>query len=174
MSSIGRCVWYQGNTDPDAVNQFQTIQAWWANLNGKEIVWQQRMHGGSDDLQSLDWSSQRFDERFFVQNPNIKGITLYWTKANDSDREQSTTPQRLELDQEHQHLYVFPQSQQGLVLRITLPQVVYQTITLKNPEMSIAALEAYQVLTFKDEDKLIKVQVALSPEALLGLKNQLL
>ena len=165
--STGRCVWYQGSTEPDALEQFQAIQAWWETLNGKEIIWQQRMLSGSSDLASLDWSTQRFDDRYIIQTPQIKGITLYWTKATEPDREQNTTPQRLELDREQQHLYIFPQSQQGLVLRITLPQLVYQTITLKNPEISTALLEDYQILTFKDDDKRIKVQIALSPETLL-------
>ena len=171
MNSSGQCVWYQGSTDPNALEQFQTIQTWWENLNGKEIIWQQRMLNSPEDLGSLDWSQQRFDERYCIRSPQVKGITLYWSKANESDREQNTTPQRLELDGEH--LYVFPQSQQGLVLRITLPQLVYQTITLKDPDISTSALETYQVLTFKDDDKRIKVQIALSPETLLGLKNLL-
>ena len=171
--SVGHCVWYQCSTEPDALEQFQAIQAWWETLNGKEIIWQQRMLSGSSDLASLDWSTQRFDDRYIIQTPQIKGITLYWTKATEPDREQNTTPQRLELDREQQHLYIFPQSQQGLVLRITLPQLVYQTITLKNPEISTALLEDYQILTFKDDDKRIKVQIALSPETLLGFKASL-
>lgn len=169
MSTSSQCVWYQGTIDPDALEHFQTIQTWWETLNGKEIIWQQRMLNGAEDLASLDWSQQRFDERYVIRTPHVKGITLYWSKATEPDREQNTTPQRLQLDGEH--LYVFPQSQQGLVLRITLPQLVYQTITLKDPEISTSALETYQVLTFKDDDKRIKVQIALSPETLLGLKN---
>ena len=171
--STGRCVWYQGSTDPDALEQFQTIQTWWETLHGKEIIWQQRMLSDSEDLASLDWSTQRFDDRYVLLTPHIKGITLYWSKATEPDREQNSTPQRLELDPEQQHLYVFPQSQQGLVLRITLPQLVYQTIILKNPEISTAPLDNYQVLTFKDDNQRIKVQIALSPEAILGLKASL-
>jgi hypothetical protein len=171
--SMGRCVWYQGSTEPDALEQFQAIQTWWETLNGKEIIWQQRMLTGSEDPASLDWSTQRFDDRYVLLTPHIKGITLYWSKATEPDREQNSTPQRLELDPEQQNLYVFPQSQQGLVLRITLPQLVYQTITLKDPDISISTLDSYQILTFKDDNQRIKVQIALSPEAILGLKTNL-
>lgn len=174
MSSLERYVWYQGSSDPEAASNFQDIQQWWTTLQGKEIIWQQRMLSGLDDLSSLDWSAQRFDERFFIKDPQVRGITFYWSKANQPDQSQNTTPQRLEFDAENQQLYVFPQSQQGLVLRITLPQMVYQNIALKNPQITVGMLDEYQVLTLKDDTKRIKVQVVLSPETLLDLKTKLL
>ena len=172
-STVGRTIWYQGSPDPNAAQSFQDIQSWWSSLNGQEIIWQQRMLSGIEDLSSLDWKSQRFDERFYIKNPEIKGITLYWAKANQPDQVQSTTPQRLELDWEAQQLYVFPQKQQGLVLCITNPTVVYQTVAIKNPQIRYAPLDEYHVLTLQAEEKKLKVQVVLSPEALLQLKAQL-
>ena len=174
MSSLERYVWSQGSPDPDAATSFQDIQNWWTALQGKEILWQQRMLNGLDEVSQLDWSSQRFDERFYIKDPQVRGITLYWSKTNQPDQSQNTTPSRLELDPVNQHLYVFPQSQQVLVLRITLPQVAYENITVKNPQISLGTVDNYSVLTLKDDAKCIKVQVLLSPEALLDLKSKLI
>ncbi|MEB3273728.1 MAG: hypothetical protein ACO4CG_14020 [Prochlorothrix sp.] len=168
-----RIVWYQGTDSPSAALDFAEIQQWWAGLQGREVVWQQRAISGTQDWSQLDWSSQRFDERFFIKDPEIRGITLFWAKANEADRAQSTTPHRLEWDVNSQCLYIFPQSQQGLVVRVSLPQIEYRTVTLTNPEVDRSIAQGSLTLTFKDANQRLAVQVTLNAEALLALKRQL-
>jgi hypothetical protein len=165
--------WYPGSSDPNAADTFQQIQQWWRSIQGKEIIWQQRMVQGTEDWRQLDWSSQRFDERFFITSPEIRGITLYWHKASQPDQEQSTTPQRLELDLLRQELYIFPKSQQGLVLRVQVAEPVYQTIALTNPAIAHQVNQGNYILSLTDETQKLILEVTLSPETLLELKRQI-
>ncbi len=171
--SADRIIWYQGTDSPTAASDFTEIQQWWSGLQGREVIWQQRMVSGTQDWSQLDWSSQRFDERFFVKNPEIRGITLFWAKASAADRPQSTTPHRLEWDFAQQCLYIFPQSQQGLVIRVSLPQIEYKTLSLTNPSVERSIAQGSLILTFKDSNQRLAVQINLNAEALLALKKQL-
>ena len=168
-----KVTWYQDSGDPDSAAAFEQIRQWWEALNGKEVIWQQRMISGTADWSQIDWNSQRFDERFFVKNPTIRGITLYWTKASQSDLEQNSTPHRLELDPEAQQLYVFPLSQQGLVLRVSLVQLEYRTLRLANPTIEHQVSQGNFILTLKDPNQLLAIQVTMNPETLLALKRQI-
>ena len=168
-----RVIWYQDTDSPTAASDFAQIQQWWAGLQGKEILWQQRMATGTTDWTTLDWSSQRFDERYCIKNPEIRGITLFWAKVNDPDRQQSTTPHRLEWDPSQQCLYILPRSQQGLVLRVSLPQVDYRTFSLQNPTIDQVISQGSLILTLKDPQQQLAVQVTLNAETLLTLKRLL-
>jgi len=152
---------------------FATITQWWLQLEGKEIIWQQRMISGMGDWRELDWSAQQFDERFFIKNLEVRGITLFWRKANELTRELSTTPHSLTLDLDREALYIFPQSRQGLVLRVSLPMVRYQTVDLRNPTLERAIAQGNFILTLKDPHQAVEVRVTLSPESLLALKRLL-
>lgn len=173
MGNTERLVWYQGTTDVDGVATFAMIQDWWAGLSHKRIIWQQRLMGMATDPASLDWTAQRFDEQFTIVNSEIRGITLYWSKADDHSKVQNTTPQRLEFDLEKQQLYIFPVSQNDLVLRVTLPQKTLKTIRVMEPEFSVTVENGQGVLTFKSEADLLKVEVVLSSESLLAFKQKL-
>jgi hypothetical protein len=127
-------VWQQGSTNPENPNHFAAIQQWFSSLNGKEITWRQRLIPPTADVREIDWESQRFDEVFAILNPQIRGITLYWHKP-DSQQERSTTPYKLELDTLRQQLYIYPQSQKEVVIRVSVPEVIYQQVELKNPQV---------------------------------------
>lgn len=164
--------WQFGVNDPSNANALAQIKQWWAGLNEQEVVWQQRMLGATQDLGQLDWSSQRFDERFYIRKPEMRGITLYWQKSNDAE-ERNTTPQKLELDTLTQKLLIFPQSQPGLVIQVGTVQVSYQTIKLNDPEITHSIAQGKLILNLRDSDQKLEVQATLSAEVLLSLKRQL-
>jgi hypothetical protein len=165
-------VWQFGGTSTENANNFATISQWWASLNGKEITWRQRLIPQTAEVHELDWEPQRFDEKFALVNPEIRGITLYWSKP-DSQQARSTTPHKLELDNLRQQLYIFPQSQKEIVIRVGLPEVIYQTIELKNPQWRSSTGDNSYKLILRDEAQQLEIKVALSPENLNQLKRTL-
>ena len=167
-----KTVWQQGSSNPDNADNFATISQWWANLTNKKVTWQQRLIPQNSEVSTLDWEPQRFDEVFEIKTPEIRGITVYWRKP-DSLQERSTTPYKLELDNLRQHLYIYPQSQKELVIRVGIPEIVYQTIELNNPQLQLAAAAENYILTLRDAQQQLQVKVTLSPENLDQLKQQL-
>lgn len=167
-----KIVWQQNSDNSENGNNFAIIQQWWANLNQQKIAWKQRLISETTNVGELDWESQRFDEIFQLQSPQIRGITLYWSKPGE-DRERSTTPHKLELDTQRQQLYIYPQSQKTLVIRVGIPEIIYQKIALKNPQCySTSAGENY-IFILRDEQQQIELQLILSPDNLAQLKEQL-
>ena len=167
-----RTVWQYGSSNPENSNHFATISQWWHNLNGKEIFWQQRLITPTAEATNLNWEPQRFDEKFLVANPTMRGITLYWQKP-DSPQERSTTAQKLELDQLHQQLYIFPQSQKEVVIRVELPQVAYQSVVMNNPQCQVTAKGDNYLLTFRDDRQKVVVEATLDSTQIGQLKQQL-
>ena len=165
-------VWQFGSSNPENAGNFATISQWWAGLNGKEVHWRQRLLPPTGSASDLDWEPQRFDEAFVIAAPEIRGITLYYQKPG-AQGDRNTTPQKLELDTLRQQLYVFPQSQKDLAIRVGLPQVTYQKVKLTNPQAAVEAIASGTILTLRDESQLLEVQVQLSPETLAQLKQQL-
>lgn len=165
-------VWQQGSSNPKNADNFDIIRQWWTALAGKEITWRQRMIPPSGDVSELDWEPQKLDELFLVSEPQVRGITLYWIKP-DSQNERNTTPHKLELDTRRQQLYIYPQSQQKLVIRVGLPEIVYQKLDLTNPEVEYNQAGENYILTLRDTQQLIEVKVTLSSETLTQLKQQL-
>ncbi|MEM8605401.1 MAG: hypothetical protein AAGF24_16390 [Cyanobacteria bacterium P01_H01_bin.121] len=165
--------WQYGSNAAGNADALATIQAWWAGLVGEEVFLQQRIRGNTPDSAQIDWSPQRFDERFYLKTAELRGITLYWQKTTASD-EQNSTAQRLELDSNGQYLDVYPQSQPDLIMRITGPrQPVYQTVQLTNPEIERRVEAGKFILTLKDPMTETAVEVTMSAETLLALKRQL-
>ncbi|MBF2000698.1 MAG: hypothetical protein IGS38_08265 [Synechococcales cyanobacterium M58_A2018_015] len=168
----GRTVWQQGSSDPTMADTFATLSQWWASLNGKEITWQQRILPETGTAADLNWEPQRFDETFSIGSPEVRGITLYWRKP-DSPDERSITVHKLELDPFQQHLYVYPQSQRNVVIRVGLPQVVYQQVKLTDPQFALTETGGQSMLTIRDEKQRLELQISLSPETLGQLRQQL-
>lgn len=168
----GKIIWQQGSNNPENGNNFAIIQQWWASLNDKKIAWRQRIIPEIGDVSQLDWESQRFDEVFKIQIPQIRGITLYWRKP-DTDKERSTTPRKLELDESSQQLYIYPQSQPELVIRVGLPEIVYQKIALKNPQWQGTRAGENYILTLRDNQQQLEIKLTLTPDNLAQLKEQL-
>ncbi|WP_071515373.1 hypothetical protein [Geitlerinema sp. PCC 9228] len=165
-------VWEYGSNHADNRNNFDTIRQWWQSLEGKEVTWQQRVLPTSRNLEDIDWERQRFDETLVLAQPQIRGITLYWQKTGDN-QEKNTTPRKLILDTKKQQLYVYPQSQENLVVRVAIPQVPYQTYQMNNPECEGSVVSGRYLLTLRDSEQLLEVKVTLEADALYQLKQQL-
>jgi hypothetical protein len=84
-------LWQSANPNPDNLENFQIISQWWQDLNLKEVFWQQRLIPDPGSLEDINWERQGFDEKFSIQMPQIRGITLYWHKSTFAD-ERSMTP----------------------------------------------------------------------------------
>ena len=168
----GKIVWQQSSTKPDNASNFAFISQWWFSLDDKEISWQQRLIPQTGELEQLNWEPQRFDEVFELKNPQIRGITLYWRKP-DSQQERNTTPHQLVLDTSRQQLYIFPQSQNQLVIRVGLPEILYETIEIKNPELEYSPAGQNHILTLRDAQQQLEVKVTLSSDNLQQMKQQL-
>nr|WP_242541582.1 hypothetical protein [Phormidium pseudopriestleyi] len=151
------------------VQNFEIIRQWWRNLNHKEIILRQRILSEKDEVRELDWEPQRFDETFAIANPDIRGITLYWQKPGMSD-ERNTTVRQLQLDPKRQQLYIYPQSQPTLVMQMGVAALKYQTLTLREAEISV---EDNQTLILRDTTRLIEVKLKLDAEMIASLKQQL-
>lgn len=165
-----KTVWQFSSSNPENADSLAAIRQWWAQLNGKEIFWQQRVLPANAEASELNWETQRFDEKFVLVHPDIRGITLYWQKPNDA-KEKSTTPHKLALDNLQQQLYIFPQSQKELVMRVGLPELVYQKVTLQASQWQYNANT--QTLTVRDGLQQLEIQIAVTPESLANLKQQL-
>lgn len=168
----GKVVWQQDSSDPNNASYFAEISQWWAGLNSQEITWQQRLIAESGPANELNWEPQRFDETFQILSPEVRGITLYWHKL-DAKEERNTTPHKLELDAVQQTLYIYPQTQRGIVIRVTLPQVVYQQITVSQPQFTLTQPTTGPVLLVRDEAQRLEIQIQLSSAALDTLRQQL-
>jgi hypothetical protein len=167
-----KIVWQQGSAHPENPDFLATIRQWWAQLNGKEIKWQQRIIPQNGDVAELDWETQRFDEVLMISQPEIRGITLYWCKP-DGSGERNTTPHKLILDSHQQYLYIFPQSQKELVIRVSVPSVPYEQISMTNPQYSFNPSGQNYILTLKDVSQHIEVKVTLNSENLKQLLREL-
>jgi hypothetical protein len=167
-----KIIWQQGSDNPENGNNLATIKQWWTSLNDKKIAWRQRLIPQTVDASALDWEPQRFDEVFKIQTPQIRGITLYWRKP-DTDQERSTTPRKLELDQDNQQLFIYPQSQKELVIRVSTPEIIYQKIEITNPQWQGTSVGDNYILILRDERQKLEIKFTLSPANLDQLKQQL-
>jgi hypothetical protein len=162
-------VWQQDSSNPNNANDFATIRQWWSSLEGKEISWRQRLipePGGAE----INWEPQRFDEMFLISMPEVRGITLYWRKLDSKD-ERNTTPHKLELDSLRQQLYIYPQTQRSVVIRVALPHVEYQQVKITQPQMTMTQTNGQTMLVIRDPLQQLEIQVNLSPENLAELKQ---
>ena len=165
-------VWIYGASTPENPQHFDTIARWWQGLADQRITWRQRLADGSDDPRQLDWEVERFDEEFACDRPTVRGISFYWYK-DGAEPERSTTPQKLVLDTLHQHLYIQPQSQPNVIIRVGRPEVTYQTLELRNPETSVTVGQGACLVTLTDAAQELTVTVTLDAATLYQLKQQL-
>ncbi|AFZ08741.1 hypothetical protein Osc7112_4435 [Oscillatoria nigro-viridis PCC 7112] len=164
-----KTVWQSGSTDPENADNLHNISQWWGNLNGKEISWVQRLIPQIGGLSEIHWQPQRFDETFVIVNPEIREETLYWYKP-DSPVQRNNTVDKLELDNLQQQLYIYPQLESELVIRVGIPEVKYQTLELNNPEIALG--EDNMLLLWESEQEL-EVKIYLSNENFAKLKELL-
>ena len=164
-----KIVWESGSTNPENADNLDRISQWWRNLNGKEISWVERLISQIGGMSEIHWHPQRFDETFVIVNPEIREDTLYWYKL-DFPVERNNTVQKLELDNLQQQLYLYPQLESELVIRIGIPEVKYQTLELNNPEI---ALGEENILLMWEADRELEIKISLSPENIAKLKELL-
>lgn len=165
-----KIVWQYGSSEANNAENLATIRQWWADLNGKKIHWRQRVLPGTVDASTLNWEAQRFDESFVMAQSDLRGITLYWKKP-DVAEERSFSPDRVELDQMRQQLYIFPKSQKEVVVRIEIADLAYQTLNLQPTQVQFSADS--QTVSFRDEARRVEIKIVLTPELLAQLKQQL-
>ena len=167
-----KIIWQQGTNQSNQPEALATIGQWWASLNGKEVSFAQRVIPESGDIQQIDWDRQKLDENFVIANPQLRGITLFWYKQN-LEQERSLTPDTLELNQENQELYIYPQSQPQVVIRVALPGVNYQQIELQNPLIVGKQVGENCVLLVRDKQQQLDVKIILSNELWAQLRSSL-
>ena len=165
-------IWQQNTSDPNNPDNLAIIKQWWANLKGKEIAFAQRLLGETGNLKEIDWEPQKFDENFAIVAPEIRGITLYWQKP-DSERERNLTPYKLALDITAQKLYVYPQTQQQVVIRVGTEEIIYQTVEIEDPLIVGTSTQDKYVLLLRDRQKQVQVKITLGSESLALLKKSL-
>lgn len=164
-----KTVWQSGSTDPENADNLDNISQWWGNLNGKEISWVERLIPQIGGLSEIHWQPQRFDQTFVIVNPQIREDTLYWYKRG-SPVQRHNTVQKLELDNLQQHLYIYPQLESELVIRIGSVTVKYQTLELNNPEI---ALGEDNILLLWEADQELEIKINFSNENIAKLKELL-
>ncbi|MEG4865412.1 MULTISPECIES: hypothetical protein [unclassified Microcoleus] len=160
-------VWESGSNNPENAENFERIAQWWKNLNGKKISWVERLIPQIGGMSEIHWQAQRFDVTFVIVNPEIREDTLYWYKP-DSPVKRNTTVQKLELDNLQQQLYLYPQLESEVVIRIGFPEVKYQTLELNNPEFALG--EDNTLLLWEAEQEL-EIKISLSNENFAKLKE---
>lgn len=163
-------IWQQNSNNPDNADNFASISQWWSSLNGKEISLAQRIIPESGNLDEIDWEIQRFDEKLTLINPEIRGITVYWQKI-DTEDDRNITPHKLELTSDRETLYIYPQSQPNIVIRIVFPQINYQTIELNDPQMIGAAIGDNYLLLLRDKEQKLEVKINLSSAKVIKKEN---
>lgn len=166
-------IWQAGASDPSAEVKLASIADWWTALAGTEIIWQQREIPESGQP---DWQMQNLDEKFVLQSPQLRGVTLYWRKPdqplNQDDR--NLTVDSLELDLLTQTLTFTPASGKKYLVRITSPKVVYRQIKLENPQAGVVkTASGGAVFLFQDQEQALEVQVNLDSYALQNLMQKL-
>ena len=170
-----KVTWQQNSNNPDKPDNLDAIAQWWNNLDGKEISWQQRLIPDTDEVEEINWEVQKFDEKFLIQTSQLRGITVYWQKSNAKD-ERNITARKFLLDKVKQKLYIYPQSQKQVVICVSLPQVIYQTIELTNPQIIGKAVGDNYLLLLRDPEQKLDVTVSLNSqkieELLASLKEQ--
>ncbi|MCS6813731.1 MAG: hypothetical protein NZ772_09215 [Cyanobacteria bacterium] len=167
-----KTVWQHGSSNPDNAANFAKISAWWSGLHGKEVTWRQRIVPQLSPPEQAAWEPpQRFDEVFVISNPQVRGITLFWSTP-DKPEEKSTTPSKLELHGDSR-LYIYLQSQKDVVIQVAIPEVKYDVISLTNPAVQCIPAGAGCILVFKDNTSLVETRIALTADALALLKQQL-
>lgn len=167
-----KIIWQQDSSNPDNTENFAAIIQWWESLQGQEIAWQQRLIPASGNLDEINWEPQRFDEKFALQMPQIRGITLYWQKP-DSDGERNITVSKLELKTARQQLYIYPQSQPQMVIRVGTPEIIYQTIELQDPQIAGTSAGENCLLLLRDPQQQLEIKLTLSRQSLGKLLESL-
>lgn len=166
-------VWQAHKPGSDQAENLAKISQWWSNLDSKEISWQQRVIPQNGQVREIDWQQMlKFDEKFIIKNPQLRGITLYWYKP-DLELERNTTVDKLELDPVEQRLWLYPRTQSQLVICVTRLGVNYQTIELVDPLIAGTAAEDKCLLLLRDVGQKLQIKLILNRDSLVQLRENL-
>ena len=165
-------LWRQHSGDIDNADNLAAIAQWWADLQGKEIFWQQRLLTDGQDLTELDWQQQKFDEKFEIYEPQLRGITIFWRNHPTAD-ERNITASQLNLDLNEQKLYIYPQSQSQVVICVSLPVIAYQQIGLVNPQIAASSNPEGCVILLRDKEQKLDVKINLNHQKMMQLLDSL-
>ena len=165
-------IWQQNSPQPDNGDNLDAIAQWWSSLVGQEITWQQRLIPDSKDLEDIDWQPQKFDEQLVLDAAQIRGITLFWHFPK-ALTERNLTPSKLQLDLTNQTLYIFPQSQSQVLVRVSLPKIIYHKLNLLNPQLAATIRDGQGVILLRDEIKKLEITVTLNPSEIAQLLESL-
>lgn len=167
-----RITWQIDSNHPKNADYFTLISQWWEKLDAQEVSWQQRLITESETVDENEWATQRFDEKFKVIRPQIRGITFYWYPPN-SKEERSITPRKLSFDVKQGLLDIYPQNQPQLVIRVTKTQIIYQNIEVKNPLIVGNYVNGEYVLLLRDKPQKLQVKITLNSEHIQQLLDSL-
>jgi len=141
-------------------------------LDGKEVMIAQRLIPENGDLSQINWDWEKFDEQLVLINPEIRGITLYWKKSI-SENERSFTPAKLVLEQLQDQLYIYPQSQPQVVIRVGFPKLDYTRVSLKSPDLLMTESQGQKILLMRDRAQQLAIELPLTSATLQKLKELL-
>jgi hypothetical protein len=165
-------VWQQNSSNPNNAENLAAIASWWSSLDGKEISWQQRLIPESRDLGEIDWNPQKFDEKFVINKPQLRGLTVYWHHPQ-GERERNITARKLELNVVDRKLDIYPESQTQVVICVSLPEIVYQQINLNNPQVAATNTKDGCLLLMRDRDRKLEIKVALDRQKITQILNSI-
>jgi hypothetical protein len=165
-------IWEQNSGNPDNFNNFNTICEWWSKLDNQEVNLAQRLIPDNGNLLEIDWQKQRFDEKFIINSPEVRGITLYGRKQNQ-EREFSYTVSELELNLGDNELYIYLQSRDDVVIKIWQPKITYQVIKLNNFKIVTKKVDKNCLILLTDEEQKIEINFSLTSEQKSYLLSQL-
>jgi hypothetical protein len=169
---VNKLIWQQNSTSPDNAESLAKIAQWWAGLDKQKVSWQQRLLTNTSYVEELNWETQKFDEKFVIQTPQLRGITIFWRKPNIAE-ELNITAAKFELDLGRSKLYIYPQSQAQVVVCVSIPQIVYQTIETNNPQIATIAKGDGRLLLLRDTQQQLELKITLDRAKLIELINSL-
>lgn len=172
MSS--KIIWQQNseNVDNYNVTNLQFIGEWWSNLGQQKIKIAQRLIPETGNINDIDWKTQKFDEEFILESPQIRGITIYGKKQGN-DKEFGYTPQKLELDINNQELDIYLQSQSNTLIRFSVATIVYQTLPLGDVEIVSNSDSKNHLILVRNKERRVEITFTLNPNQQLYLLSQL-
>ncbi|MEM7591343.1 MAG: hypothetical protein AAF383_07460 [Cyanobacteria bacterium P01_A01_bin.83] len=165
-------IWQQNSLQSDNRDNLNAIAQWWSSLAGQEITWQQRLIPDSKDLQDIDWQPQKFDEHLVLDSAQIRGITLFWHSPK-ALTERNLTPNKLQLNLPNQTLYIFPQSQSQVLVKVSLPKIIYHKLNLSNPHLAATIKDGQGIILLRDEIKKLEITVTLNQPQIAQLLESL-
>lgn len=168
----GTLIWQHHGEATDNADNFALISQWLTRLNGQTVHLAQRLILRDRPSQDLDWTPQRFDHTFTLHHPRVAGVTVYWHQ-NQDEHEHNITVQRLELDMARQALYLYPHSQPTVVMKLCIPGIRYETLSLNDPEIACTQVGDRSILLFRDPKQHLEINLNLSRENVMKLRTRL-